>query len=130
MSTIGERIKLVRKSQNPKMNQQEFGATLGATRDMIKTYELGQVIPKETFCTLLCQTYHVNYRWLDTGEGEMFVEEPDLIHDLVEKSMGSHDKRTRKIIERFLRLPPETRNQIIGALEAILAKDDEDGDSQ
>lgn len=128
MSTLGERIRMIRKSQNPKMNQEEFAKSLGVTLQMVYTYENDRVVPNDAFKMLLCRTYNVNNRWLDTGEGEMFVEEPDFIHDLVEKSMGSHDKRTRKIIERFLRLPPETRNQILGALETILA--DEDGDSQ
>lgn len=126
MSTLGERIRMIRKSQNPKMNQDEFAKSLAVTVPMIHTYEHDKVVPNGAFKMLLCRTYHVNNRWLESGEGEMFVEEPDLIHDLVEKSMGSHDKRTRKIIERFLRLPPETRNQILGALETILADEEED----
>lgn len=128
MTTLGERIRLIRKAGQPKLTQEEFAKSLGVTVPMIYTYEHNKVVPNDAFKMLLCRTYNVSNRWLDTGEGEMFVEEPDFIHDLVEKSMASHDKRTRKIIERFLRLPPETRNQILGALETILA--DEDGDSQ
>lgn len=126
MSTLGERIKKVRQAQVPKMNQTVFANSLGATQKMQTTYECDVVVPDDAYKKLLCNIYHVSNRWLDTGEGEMFVEEPDFIHDLVEKSMGSHDKRTRKIIERFLRLPPETRNQILGALETILADEEED----
>ena len=75
MSTLGERIRAVRKAQKPKMNQQAFGGTLGASRDMIKTYELGQVVPNKTFRALLCRTYHINSLWLETGEGEMIAAE-------------------------------------------------------
>ncbi len=126
MTTLGERIRLIRKAGQPKLTQEEFAKSLGVTVPMIYTYEHNKVVPNDAFKMLLCRTYNVSNRWLDTGEGEMFVEEPDFIHDLVEKSMGSHDKRTRKIIERFLRLPPETRNQILGALETILADEEED----
>lgn len=130
MSTLGERIKKVRLSQPTKMSQTVFAEPLGATRRMQTTYEGDVVVPDEAYKKLLCNIYHVSNRWLDTGEGEMFVEEPDLIHDLVEKSMGTHDKRTRRIIEQFLKLPDETRDQIISALRTILTEDDEDGDSQ
>lgn len=126
MTTLGERIRLIRKAGQPKLTQEEFAKSLGVTVPMIYTYEHNKVVPNDAFKMLLCRTYHVNNRWLESGEGEMFVEEPDFIHDLVEKSMASHDKRTRKIIERFLRLPPETRNQILGALETILADEEED----
>ena len=48
MSTLGERIRAVRKVQKPKMNQDEFAKSLGATRRMQATYE-GEALFKK-FC--------------------------------------------------------------------------------
>ena len=43
MSTLGERIRAVRKAQKPKMNQTVFAESLGATQKMQTTYE-GDVV--------------------------------------------------------------------------------------
>ena len=71
MSTLGERIRAVRKAQKPKMNQDEFAKSLGVTVPMIHTYENDKVVPNGTFMMLLCRTYRINSLWLETGEGEM-----------------------------------------------------------
>ena len=39
MSTLGERIQAVRKTQKPKMSQTVFAESLGVTTRMIFTYE-------------------------------------------------------------------------------------------
>lgn len=125
MSTLGERILAVRKAQTPKMSQTVFGESLGATLAMIKSYELDRVIPSDTFKTLLCKTYHVNPRWLDTGEGEMLLELPDDIHQLVESRLPTLSPFARRTMERLLSAPPEMwaffesvmRDALTGALE-------------
>lgn len=107
MSTLGERILAVRKSRQPKMNQTVFGESLGASLAMIKSYELDRVVPSDTFKTLLCKTYHISPRWLDTGEGEMMLEMPDDLHSLVERSLPTLSPFARRTIERMLAAPPE-----------------------
>lgn len=69
-----ERIKQVRKHFN--LTQSEFGEQLSVGRDAISSYELGRVTPTALFINHLCDTYNVNRSWLETGEGEMFVEPP------------------------------------------------------
>ena len=117
---------MIRKSQNPKMNQDEFAKSLAVTVPMIHTYEHDKVVPNGAFKMLLCRTYHVNERWLDTGEGEMFNQETDAIHRLVEQTMTGQDKFTRRIVEQFLKLPKETRDQLIDALRTALADEEEE----
>lgn len=70
------RVKAVRKALG--LSQREFGEGLGVSRDVIGNIEYGRVPPKELFLVHLCQQYHVNRRWLETGEGEMFAEETPL----------------------------------------------------
>ncbi len=126
MSTLGERIKKVRLSQPTKMSQTVFAEPLGATRRMQTTYEGDVVVPDDAYKKLLCNIYHVNNRWLESGEGEMFNQETDAIHQLVEQTMTSQDKYTRRIVEQFLKLPQETRDQLISALKTALADEEED----
>lgn len=141
MSTLGERIRMVRKAQSPKMNQDAFGVTLGASRNKIKTYELGQVAPNETFRALLCHTYHINPLWLETGEGEMAAAEtsapcetvqyrqvvhdkPPLVHN--KPSLEGLDKLTLRAINQFLQLPQETRAQLFKMMKAIVSDKTDD----
>lgn len=68
---IGERIKLVRQSQDKKLTQEEFGDMLGVSRSVIANAELGRVEPNELFIQHLCSVFDVDENWLRTGEGEM-----------------------------------------------------------
>lgn len=47
MSSVPERIKIVRKAN--KLSQEKFGSQLGVSRDVITSYEVGRVEPKESF---------------------------------------------------------------------------------
>ena len=126
MSTLGERIRKVRRNQIPKMNQTVFADSLGATQKMQTTYECNVVVPDDAYKMLLCKTYHVNPRWLETGEGEMADNKIDSLHELVEFRLAEHDEFTRRTIEQFLKLPQETREQIFKMMRAIVGEDDED----
>ena len=64
-----ERIKLIRKDAG--LTQEAFGALVGSTRGMITTYESG-TIPTLATRMLICEKFHVNQTWLETGEGEPY----------------------------------------------------------
>lgn len=70
-----DRIKAVRKALN--MSQREFGEKLGVSRDVISNIEYGRVKPRELFFQHICKLYQVNEHWLETGEGEMFINNPE-----------------------------------------------------
>ena len=78
-----ERIKQIRKKL--KMNQTEFGAAIGATQKMVTTYETGTVVPDKTTRLLICSKFNVSETWLETGEGDPYVEGliPALSHALM-----------------------------------------------
>ena len=60
-----DRIKKVRKDAD--LNQTEFGAILGVSRDAIATYESGRVIPDAAKRMLICEKFNVNPEWLENG---------------------------------------------------------------
>lgn len=68
--SINDNFKTVRKHLG--LTQEEFGESLGVTRNMVNTYEHCRVEAPQTFVSLLCMKYGVDPIWLETGEGEMF----------------------------------------------------------
>lgn len=72
---MSNRIKAVREAL--KLSQREFGEKLGVSRDVISNIEYDRVRPKELLLRHICQLYSVNEEWLKTGEGEMFLDNPE-----------------------------------------------------
>lgn len=81
-----ERLLELRKALN--LTQTQFGEKIGLTRAAIAAYERG--IAKPTGSALKCMEviFNVNMNWLETGEGEMFVETPQAY---VESLIAEHD---------------------------------------
>lgn len=59
------------------MSQREFCEKMSLKQQTYAPFETGRRIIRDTYITLICQTYNVNEKWLRTGEGEMFIEKPD-----------------------------------------------------
>lgn len=82
---MNERLKELRTTL--KLNQSEFGEKLGVSRDVISNIELNRADIKEPFIKLLCKTFRVDYMWLTTGVGDMFMEADlddfELIQDII-----------------------------------------------
>lgn len=72
---IVSRIKSVREALQ--LSQREFGEKLGVSRDVISNIEYGRVQPKKLLLQHMCRLYKVNPRWLETGEGKMFDDDPN-----------------------------------------------------
>lgn len=72
MTTINERFRAIRKQLG--MTMEEFGKSLGGSRDVIKNIEYNVTQPKPPLIDLLCKVHQVDRDWLMTGEGEMFIK--------------------------------------------------------
>jgi transcriptional regulator with XRE-family HTH domain len=73
MSTIGERIKEVRKAKG--YTQQKFADELGLKQNTIATYEMNKTAPSDRTISDICQKFRVSEKWLRTGEGQMEIAE-------------------------------------------------------
>ena len=69
---MNERIKKLRKSLG--LTQQALADKLKIKRNTIAKYETGRGEPIDAVIALICREFHVNERWLRTGEGEMFID--------------------------------------------------------
>lgn len=99
---MSNRIKAVREAL--KLSQREFGEKLGVSRDVISNIEYNRVAPKELLLRHMCELYHVNQHWLETGDGEMFLDDP------------SETGRLEEALKIFKSLRPEFQDY---ALEQI-----------
>lgn len=84
MSTINERIKLVR--QHFKMTQAEFAAKIYIHNGFLSALEHGDKRVTERVCKLVAVTFGINEEWLHNGTGEMIAtDNPDYeIQEIVE----------------------------------------------
>ena len=73
--TQGERVNKLRKSLN--LTLEKFGDRLGVTKVAISNIEKGNRNLTEQMTKSICREFGVDYIWLTTGEGEMFVESDD-----------------------------------------------------
>ena len=117
---IFERIRLLRK-QNLKLSQEQFGEQLGVSRTVIKNIELGALSrpeQKEPLYRLICETFHVNYKWLMSGEGEMFVTTKKSFVEKLSEEYGL-SFTAQKIIESYLNLDEQQRLAIDDFIRTI-----------
>lgn len=70
--TQGERIRELRKTL--KMTMEQFGEKIGVTKSTISNIENGNRNATEHMVKSICREFNVDYIWLTTGDGEMFVE--------------------------------------------------------
>ena len=94
--TQGERVREIRKSLG--LTLEKFGEKLGVGKTAISKIEHEQCSLTDANIKLICREFGVNYIWLTTGEGEMFVDSDD---DFIEKinriMIGENDARKSMI---------------------------------
>lgn len=90
------------------LTQQDIANRLGLKRQTITAYEIGTIAPSPRTLTDICRLFDVNEEWLRTGNGEMFIEKPNgVLEVLFQKYNVSPDARV--LVEEFLRLKPESQ---------------------
>lgn len=123
MQTIGERIKELRLSQEPRMSQEQFARRIGATPTVISRYEAGLREVSSTVIHSVCREFNVNREWLVNGKGEMTV--PTASKTLDEVARRYSESRTfRAILDVYAELDDASRvmfERYIERLTEVLA---------
>lgn len=106
MSTIGERIRAIRKSLNK--TQKDFSQVLGFSENYVWLMEKGQREPSERTLNDICRIFDVNPIWLRTGEGEPFIplSRSEELAAIFEKVEVGDDAKSR-LIRAMARMPDE-----------------------
>lgn len=105
-----ERIKKIRKELD--LTQQEFADRLHIKRNTVASYETGKSNLSDGAISLVCREFNVNEEWLRTGEGEMFRAAPSDVLDQL-ASEYNLSNASYIVIEKFVNLKPEKRNELI-----------------
>lgn len=111
-----DRIKKIRKELN--LTQQKFADKLGVQRNTIAMYEMGRTAPSDAVFLSICREFNVSEEWLRNGTGEMFRPNPSSALDALASEYGL-DRSSRVVLEKFARLSPEVRKNIIDYLMDI-----------
>ena len=112
--TQGERIKEVRNSLG--LTLEKFGDRLGVTKVAISNIEKGNRNLTEQMTKSICREFGVDYMWLTTGEGEMFVETDDDFFERIDRIMAGENETRKNMFKALLYASDED----IGALARII----------
>lgn len=113
---MNERLKILRKSV--KLSQEKFGERLGVTGAGISKIESGERSFTEQMIKAVCREFGVDYVWLTTGDGEMFVESDDDIIETIDRIMIGENEFHKNLFKTFARLDVDE----LLALEQIIDK--------
>lgn len=116
---MNERIKKLRKALD--LTQQEFASRIGSVQNTITGYETGRRVPSGQVISLICREFNVSETWLRTGEGEMFVPEPDFDLDEYASRHGMTALET-EILKAYLDLDPNMRESLLQHFKERLAR--------
>lgn len=115
---LKDRLREIRKNLPKKTTQEAFAESLGTTRNAIASYELGKVIPTDTFIQLLCAKFNISEEWLRTGAGPMHKSDIEAQVDAYTRGYAL-DAEEREIIRYFLNLNPPERAAMIAHVEKL-----------
>lgn len=103
---IGKRIRQARKYLN--LTQAEFGEKIGIAGPSVLNIELSRnkQVP-ENIIKLICSTFGIDYFWLTTGEGEMFVASDNPVADMIDNLLEGENETAKSVFRAFSRFSEE-----------------------
>lgn len=101
-TAMNQRMKMVREALG--MSQANFAESADIGLGVIKNIDSNRTEPNDHFYNVLCARYNINRAWLETGEGEMFVE------------MSRAEKIGRFVSDVLADKPESFRHWLVGVL--------------
>lgn len=114
--TQNERVKEVRKALG--LTLEKFGERIGVTRGSMSNIENGNRNLTEQMTKSICREFSVDYIWLTTGEGEMFIDTDDDFLERIDRIMVGEDDARKNLFKFMLELSDED----IEALDRLMKK--------
>lgn len=129
--TQGERIKEVRKTLG--LTLEKFGEKIGVGKSTISDLENNRRSLSEHMTKSICRDFHVDYIWLTTGEGDMFVDTDDEFSAKIDEIMEGEDERRKSFIKSFVNAPDadiEALDRLIDTYLSFKTEAQKDHDDQ
>lgn len=114
--TQGERIREVRKALN--LTLEKFGGKLGVGKTAISKLEKDENNLTEQMTKAICREFHVDYIWLTTGEGEMFLDSDDDFNEQIDQIMASETDSRKNLFKFMLTLSEDD----VEAMQRLMRK--------
>ena len=114
--TQGERIREARKTLG--LTLEKFGEKIGMKKNSVSQLENGKNSVTEQVVKAICREYNVDYMWLTTGEGEMFIDTDDDFIERIDRIMAGEDEARKNLFKFMLELSDDD----IAALDRLMKK--------
>lgn len=98
--TQGERVKELRKSLS--LTLEKFGQRIGVGKSTISDIENGRRSLSEHMTKSICREFGVDYIWLTSGDGEMFVETDDDFFERIDRIMAGENETRKNMFKALL----------------------------
>lgn len=98
--TQGERVKEIRKTLG--LTLEKFGEKVGVTKQTVSRIENGVNNLTEQMTKAICREYGVDYMWLTSGDGEMFVESDDDFFEKIDRIMAGENETRKNMFKALL----------------------------
>lgn len=112
--TQGERVKQVRKFLG--LTLEKFGERLGIKKTAISLIENNKNNLTEANIKAICREFSVDYIWLTTGEGEMFVDSDDDFVGKIDRIMAGENETRKNMIKTLV----DANDEYIEALDQLV----------
>lgn len=112
--TQNERIKEVRKSLG--LTLEKFGERIGLKKSAVSLIENGKNAVTDANVKAICREFGVDYIWLTTGDGEMFVDTDDDFIERIDRIMVGEDDARKNLFKALL----EASGEDIAAFQRII----------
>lgn len=100
--TQGERVKEIRKSDKVNLTMEKFGERIGLKKSAVSLIESGKNALTDANIKSICREFGVDYMWLTTGEGEMFVETDDDFFERIDRIMAGENETRKNMFKALL----------------------------
>ena len=123
--TQGERVREIRKSLG--LTLEKFGEKLGVGKTAISKIEHEQCSLTDANIKLICREFSVDYIWLTTGEGEMFVDSDDDFIEKIDRIMAGESDIRKNAIKALVNASTEDIEALDRLIDLYLqAKNEKD----
>lgn len=102
---MNERIREVRKLLG--LTLEKFGERLGVGKTAISKIEKGERGVTDQMAKSICREFNVDPYWLETGDGEMFIETDDAFFAKIDQIMAGESEFHRNLMRVMANLDME-----------------------
>lgn len=107
MSTIGERVRQVRKDY--KLSMDKFGAKINISSAAVSNIENAVTNPSKQTVSAICVRFGVNEQWLLSGDGDPYPNKStkEELMEFVEDIISDDNETRLRFVMALSKIPPE-----------------------